>query len=123
MKYYKQPKVAKILRNIARYTLLFLISITFIFALLSGSKDYGEGFTGILKNRPNTLPWLLLFLLLFIAWKRKLLGGIIVTLFGLYLMYFFYSPQHFYLSSFILTLIITLLGFFFILSWYLRKNK
>lgn len=101
MKYYKQPKVAKILRNIARYTLLFLISITFIFALLSGSKDYGEGFTGILKNSPNTLPWLLLFLLLFIAWKRKLLGGIIVTLFGLYLMYFFYSPQHFYLSSFI----------------------
>ena len=41
-------KTANILRNIARYTLLVLGILVFIFALLSGSEDYGGGISGII---------------------------------------------------------------------------
>jgi len=117
-------KTANILRNIARYTLLILGIIVFIFALLSGSEGYGGGIAGIIKNSPNAIPWLFLLILVFIAWKWELIGGTIITLLGLFLVYFFnFRGPNFWWSTFFLTIIISVLGFFFILSWYLRKDK
>ena len=49
----------KFIRRIAKVLLLFIISVIYIFALISGSENLGEGFIGILKNFPNTLPWIL----------------------------------------------------------------
>lgn len=120
----KKLKTANILRNIDRYTLLILGILVFIFALLSGSEDYGGGISGIIKNSPNALPWLVLLVLIFVAWKWELVGGIIITLLGLAMMYFFnFRGLNFFLVTFILTLLIIILGSFFILSWYLRKDK
>lgn len=120
----KKLKTANILRNTARYTLLVLGILVFIFALLSGSEEYGGGISGIIKNSPNALPWLVLLVLIFVAWKWELVGGIIITVLGFAMLYFFnFRGSNFFLVTFILTLLIITLGSFFILSWYLRKDK
>jgi len=116
-------KTANILRNTARYSLLIIGVLIFIFALLSGAESKGGGVMGIIKNSPNALPWVLLLILVYVAWKWELVGGIIITALGLFLFYFFnFAGNNFFLFTFILTLLIILLGSFFILSWYLRKD-
>jgi len=116
-------KTANILRNTARYSLLVIGVLVFVFALLSGAENKGGGVMGIIKNSPNALPWVLLLVLVYVAWKWELTGGIIITALGLFLFYFFnFAGNNFFLFTFILTLLIILLGSFFILSWYLRKD-
>ena len=115
--------IANLLRNIARYTLLILGVLVFLFALASGADAYGGGVRGVVKNSPNALPWLLLLAFLLLAWKRELVGGISIIVYGLALMVFITLMTHrFYLAVLIITLLIILLGVFFILSWYLRKK-
>jgi hypothetical protein len=116
-------QIANTLRNIARYSLLLLGFLTFIFALLSGSERYGGGLKGIIKNSPNALPWTILLLLIYIAWKWEWIGGILITVLGLFFVYYFnLQGSHFYWGVFLLTLSIVLLGVCFILSSYLRKS-
>ena len=124
MRNYDRIRIANVFRNLARYTLLVVGIIVFLFALLSGSEDYGGGASGLIQNSPNAIPWLLLLILVFIAWKWELLGGIIITLLGLFLIYFFnFSGPNFFLVTFVITLVITLLGSSFLVSWYLRKGQ
>ena len=117
-------KTANILRGIARYTLLVLAILVFIFALLSGSEEKGGGIAGIIKNSPNAIPWLILLIFVYVAWKWELVGGIIITLLGIAMLYFlvFVAPN-FFLATFILILLIIMLGAFFILNWHLRKER
>lgn len=116
-------KKANLFRNIARYTLLFIGVLAFLFALFSGAGDYGGGVSGVLKNSPNALPWLTLLLLTFIAWKRELIGGLLIIFIGLVLMYFFNAhAAYFRWNTFLLTLLIPTMGTFFILSWHFRKG-
>jgi len=117
-------KIANILRNIARFSLLTISILVIIFALLSGAEDYGGGIMGIIKNSLNTIPWVVVLLLVYVAWKWELIGGIVITLLGLFLVYFFnFKGQNFYLITLLLTILITILGLFFIISWYLRKQN
>lgn len=119
----KRIRTANIFRNIARYSFLVIGVLIFIFAILSGAEEQGGGIMGIIKNSPNALPWALLLILVYVAWKWELVGGIIITVFGLFLFYFFnFGGNNFFLFTFILTLLIILLGSFFTLSWYLRKD-
>ena len=120
----KALKTANILRNIARYSLLVIGIMVFIFALLSGAEDYGGGLMGIIKNSLNALPWLLLLILIYVAWKWELIGGIIITILGFIMLYFFnFRGPNFFLITFILCLLIIALGACFIVSWYLRKDE
>ncbi len=119
----KNIQTANILRNIARYTLLVVGVLVFLFALSSGAENYGGGFQGLMKNVPNALPWLALLLFLLLAWKRELPGGILIILTGVALLIFFvFTANRFYLPVLILTLLVILLGSFFVLSWYLRRK-
>ncbi len=116
-------KIANILRNLSRFSMLTISILVTIFALLSGSEDYGGGITGIIKNSPNAIPWLVLLVLIYIAWKWELIGGILITIFGLFLMYFFnFNESSFHIVPFILTLLVVVFGSLFITSWYLRKK-
>ncbi len=118
----KNLLLAKYLRGIARYTLLVVFSLVFIFALLSGSGDYGGGIKGIIQNSPNSAPWLIFLVLLFIAWKWELIGGILITLLGFGAIYFFCFPWKGFEFAFFLSLVIIIFGSFFIISWYLRRK-
>jgi len=114
-------KLAKYLRSTARTVLLFVSVFWFIFALSSGAEEYGGGLKGVLMNSPNALPWLLLFLLIYIAHKRELIGGSLIVLIGFLTIFFFKTYQH--LIVFILiSLPLILLGGSLIISYYLDKN-
>lgn len=116
-------KIANVCRFTARYSLLTLGVLVFIAALIFGAGDYGGGIMGIIKNSPNALPWALLLVTVFIAWKKEMVGGIIIMIFGVGLVYFFnFSGPNFWWSTFIMTLLIPILGSFFLLSWCLRKD-
>ncbi len=117
----ERHKTADVLRNIARYMLLVLGSLVFYYTLFSEAKEFGDGISGIIKNIPNALPGLFLLVLVFIAWKWELVGGIIITLLGIGLLYInnFRLP----IITFILILLFIILGSFLIRSWYLRQGK
>ncbi len=107
MKRKRNLKIANILRFSARYSLLTIGIVVFIFALLSGSEGYGNEIQGIVKNSPNALPWLLLLVFLAIAWKFELTGGILIIISGFTLTVFFNAGgNHFYLTTFIMTSLI-----------------
>jgi len=64
-----------------------------------------------------------MLLLVAIAWKFEMIGGVLIALGGLFLIYFFnFSGGNFDIVVFILTLIITILGLFFVLSWQIRRK-
>ena len=124
MKKTSRIKTANIVRNMARYSLLVISILVFIFALFSGAEAYGGGINGLIKNSPNALPWVLLLFLVYIAWKWELIGGAIVSLLGLFMVYFFnFTGSNFYPITFIITLFITLFGLMFLYSWYLRIDN
>jgi len=114
-------RFANILRYFARSTMTIIGIVTFTFALISGSDAYGGGLKGLILNSPNTLPWLALIALIIFTWKKELSGGIIISLFGLGMTYFFNTGPNFFLSTLILTSLITVSGSLFIGSSYLRK--
>ncbi len=105
----------KQIRRTSQILLFAITTLVFVFALLSGSESFGGGFMGVVKNSPNTLPWLLLFGLNYLVWKKELLGGIILTIFGLFITYFFnFNGGNFDIIVFSMTTLITLLGIIFI---------
>lgn len=116
-------KTANLLNRIARYGLGLIGIIVFMVALVSGAEACGGGWEGFIKNSPNSLPWLTLIVLIGIAWKNEMIGGVLVTLFGLATVYFFnFSGPNFFAATFVLSLLITLMGGFFFVSWFLKKS-
>jgi len=123
MKKENQLKTANMLRNIARYTLLSIGALLFVFALFSGAESFGGGIMGVIKNSPNAAPWLGLLVFVFIAWKWELIGGILITSLGLFVTWFMsIRGDNFFIWPFIFFMVIILMGVFFLLSWYLRKK-
>ena len=123
MKKENQLKAAITFRNIARYTLLSIGALLFVFALFSGAESFGGGVIGVIKNSPNAAPWLGLLVFVFIAWKWELIGGILITSLGLFVTWFMsIRGDNFFIWPFIFFMLIILMGVFFLLSWYLRKK-
>lgn len=113
--------VAKILRYVSRTILLTVSVFLFVFSLLSGAENYGGGLKGILANSPNALPWVFLFVLIYIAWKWELTGGILIASMGIFTIFFFNALE----SSFVLYFVsipLIILGTALIISWYLTKK-
>ncbi len=116
-------KLANVLRYSGRTILLLLGSIIFLFGLFSGAEMQNGIINGIIHNSPNALPGLGILLLTAVAWRHELIGGILTSLFGFFLIYFFnFSGGHFFPVTFAATLLITTLGFFFLGSWKLHRN-
>ena len=114
-------KVAKYLRYSARTVLVIVAAFWFVFALLSGSEDYGGGIKGLILNSPNALPWLLLGVLVYVAFKWELVGGLLIAGMGVLTVFFF----HAYKSAFVFFAIpvpLVVLGGFLVVSWYLTKQ-
>jgi hypothetical protein len=57
----------------------------FIFALLSGVEEAG----GVLRNRPNALPWVGLAFLVAVAFRYERLGGGLIVAAGLFTAVYF----------------------------------
>ena len=115
-------KLAKYLRYIARTILLIVSIFWFVFALLSGAEEYGGGLKGIITNSPNALPWLLLFLLVRIAWTKELIGGSLISLMGFSTIVFFKTYEHIEVFM-LISLPLIVLGGFLMISHCLDKDK
>lgn len=113
-----------IFRNIARYTSLSLGLLVFVFALISGSEEYGGGIEGIIQNSPNALPWLLFLLVVIVAWKWEVVGGVVIVILGLTFLYVFNFPAaHFFSTVSILAYLIIFIGTCYILSAYYSRDN
>ena len=113
-------KLANFFRNTARYVLLIFGILIFLFALVSGAESFT--IKEILKNSPNSFPWICFLLAVLIAWKNELLGGIILILLGFSGAFFFSIWNNLYEFIFFLVLGIIIFGSFFIFSWWLRRR-
>ena len=114
-------KVAKFLRYSARTVLAIVATFWFVFALLSGAAEYGGGIKGLLLNSPNALPWVLLGVLVYVAFKWELVGGLLIAGMGVLTVFFFNA----YKSAFVFFAIpvpLVVLGGFLVVSWYLTKQ-
>ncbi len=120
----KQIKTANWFRNIARYAMLIIGVLIFVFALLSGAEEYGGGLRGIIKNSLNALPWIALMVIVFVAWKWELVGGVLIILVGIFAYWFMsFRGNNINVAPFIIFLLIILMGEFFLISWYLRRKN
>ena len=96
-----------------KYLLLVIAIFWLGFALLSGSEN-----SGFFKNIPNSLPWVLLLIFVLIAFRKQVLGGVLIILFGIFTIIFF-SALEFIWILFIISLPIIILGG--ALSWLAKR--
>jgi len=115
-------KMAKALKVSGLVVGLIFGILIFIFALLSGSEEYGNDFWSLLKNSPNALPWLLFLLIIWLAWKQELMGGLTLIGLGISLLFLFNTFRDFQWPSFIVSLIVIFNGYLFVHSWWLLKD-
>lgn len=114
--------MTKKIRIAARSLLLLMTSFWFIFALLSGAEEYGGGIQGIIKNSPNALPWLVLYVINIIVWKWELIGGVLVAAAGVFTILFFETYQHPIVFG-LISLPLVCLGASFIYCWFVSRKK
>lgn len=114
----KKTKIDKTTR-IIKIILLAMSVFWFIFSWISGAKP---GFKGFLMNFPNTIPWIILILLIGLLWKFEFAGGILITILGIFTIFIFDAiEQPFVLLT--ISLPLTALGLFFVVKNLKRKNK
>jgi len=116
----KNITLANIFRYFARYFMLIASVLILLFALSSGVEQEG-GLKGLINNSPNALPWLILLIIVIIAWKKELTGGILIILFGIAASIFFSIWNDLFEFVFFVALVIILMGIFFIISAKLRR--
>ncbi len=88
--------------------------LLFVFALFLGAEEYGGGLQGIIMNSPHAIPWVALLVIVFIAWKWELVGGILMIILGIFAYWFVsFRGNDFNVALFIIFLLIILMGEFF----------
>lgn len=104
--------------NILAYIILFGIGgLLFVFALISGADIENGGVGSIIQNSPNSLPWLALILLTVMSFKYKLISGIAISIYSLWMIYFFnFSGPNFFPSTFVMTILVLIGGVLLIIS-------
>lgn len=117
-------RLSNILKHSSRIVLLILSAGVFVFALISGSESMGGGIKGVLKNIPNTFPWALLILAVLSSYKWPKIGSVLSLLISLGLMYFLnFSGGNFFLSTFVLCLLLVFLSFTLVLTTWSSDQK
>lgn len=117
-------KTGQIIGSISLIILLIFGLLVFMFALVSGSETFGGGLYGIIRNSPNAIPWAALLILVWVAYRWKLIGGILITLLGFGLLYLFrIFTAEFATITFIIALFPVVLGSMLILSWGLTHHN
>ncbi|AVI50457.1 hypothetical protein C5O00_04465 [Pukyongia salina] len=107
----KQIRIIGIAHNSAIAILLIIGILLFIFSLISGSETYGGGLTGLTKNSANSIPWIILLVLVIIARKNYAWGGFLLLIFGGMITYYFnFRGGNFFISTFIFCLTVVFLS-------------
>ncbi len=114
--------ITRILRLAVRALLVVFALFWFVFALLSGAGQQDQGIGVMLRNLPNAMPWLALFIVIYIAFRWELAGGLLVVAAGFFSMAFFNA-----LTSPVVLLAVSLplvvLGSGLILCWFSDRRQ
>lgn len=106
--------------TIARILALLYAGLLTILALLSGAEN-ASGVKGILLNLPNIAPWLLVWVVIFIAWEKPKIGGILFLVLAIASMFFFHTNQG--LAQFsIISLPLFVIGILFFINFQKRDK-
>lgn len=103
------------------FILIFAILI-FIFALFSGAEQLGGGIKGVLLNSPNTIPWIILLGIVWLAWKRPKIGGYILIIISILFTIFFDIPREL-IAILYITLPLLIPGIIFVIDSKINKKK
>lgn len=106
-------------QNASLVILLIVSLLLFVFALFSGAEDYGGGVRGVFLNSPNTIPWAILLLFVYIAWQWRYIGGVLVIISGLATIFFFNSL----FVLFAVAIPLMILGGVLLIAWYMEKRE
>jgi hypothetical protein len=125
----QQLKIIRRARSWALATLFVLGILILIFSLISGSEAYGGSLAGVVKNSPNSIPWVIFLILVIIAWKSNVWGGFLLVIFGGVITYYFnFTGSNFFMTTFIFCLMVIFLGLVVLftgatISKYNKENK
>ena len=117
----KKFKISIFLRYFARTVLLILGILLFIFSLLSGTERLGGGIIKIIYNSPNALPWLILLIFIFIAFKWEILGGLLILSMGVFTVFFFNTSDNLFVL-WVISIPLILMGALLVIVWYICKH-
>ena len=117
----KKFKISKFLRYFARTVLLILGILLFIFSLLSGTERLGGGTIKIIYNFPNALPWLILLIFIFIAFKWEIIGGLLILSMGVFTVFFFNTSDNLFVL-WVISIPLILIGALLVIAWYIGKH-
>ena len=81
-------KIIGMIKIIGQIYLLSLSLLAFYFALISAIDVSNINGLELLQNLANTTPWIVLFSLTLMSWKRLILSAYLITLFGAITLYF-----------------------------------
>lgn len=105
------------LRKISRWLISIIVSFWFVFALVSGAESFGGGIRGIIMNSPNAIPWLLLIFLVYLVWKKEMVGGVLILIFAVISFFFLKTWQDPIVFS-LITLPLLFCGLVFVGSYF-----
>ncbi len=115
--------LANFFQTIARFGML-LIGLTMVsIAIFTGALNYGITIDNILRNLPDSIPWFLLLVTLYLAWEFELIGGLILLGLGLGGIFYMQASNHATLPQTTIMVAITFFAISFILSWGLRQIR
>ena len=121
MKKTQRIKLSNKIGKTTKIILLIVASFWFLFALVSGSEGFGGGIRGIIINSPNAIPWAILLIITYVAWKKELIGGILIVVLGIVSMVAFRTYREM-ITFLLISISLFLLGAALIVSWYLKKK-
>ena len=117
-------QVTTIVQKMAKFGLLFTGVVFFVFAFFSGAETYGGGIVGLIYNFPNTLPWLIVLFITYIAWRWELIGGILVFFLGVGTFFFFnvYETKSLF-AFFVMSFPFLLLGLLLVATYLIQTKR
>jgi len=87
---------------------------------LCGAESLGGGIKGIVKNFPNTLPWLILLIAIIISYEWGLFSGLTILIIGIFTIFFFNALKNL-LVLLVISIPLIVLARFRIIAWYLDR--
>jgi len=111
--------IAEKFRIVSRTLILILGLIVFSIAFISGIDDFRRGIDDMVMSSPYLVAWIIILIILFVAWVWELAGGITIFIMSLYSLYFFMiHDSNYSFEIIIFTIALLILSLSLLAAWY-----
>ncbi|MCD4793324.1 MAG: hypothetical protein K8R54_08840 [Bacteroidales bacterium] len=121
----KQNKIKRGNKYLTWTLRIFLLLVSLFFMLFSFDVFSGEYsfWNKVLAFLMHNIFTFALLIILFIAWKREHIGGILLLAVGIFMIFFFGGPLNLMYGTWIMIGLPVLTGILFLCNYYLIKKK